>query len=286
VRDRVSPLLRLLPMLLLAGCQPLPHPFAADVPPPGSPVLTPRDGAGVVVAPVAGAPALAEAIASALRDAEIPASTAGDGNKGSYHLFAATSEQPQGAGRSSVIVAWELHAAGGKRVGQGTADVEAPSDGWRQGDETLVRDVANKAAPAIAQLVQDEPPKAVAVAEPLLAVRSVSGAPGDGGRALPRAMDFALRRVHVAIAEKADDRESFVLTGKVQLSPPTAGRQHVKVSWALQRADGSEIGEVSQENAVPAGSLDGPWGDIAFAVANAAAPGVAQLIQRAKAAGS
>ena len=68
--------------------------------------------------------------------------------------------------------------------------------------------------------------------------------------------------------------------------PPTAGRQHVKVSWALQRADGSEIGEVSQENAVPAGSLDGPWGDIAFAVANAAAPGVAELIQRAKAVGT
>jgi hypothetical protein len=250
-------------------------------------VLAPRDGAGVVVAPVAGAPSLAEAIASALRDAEIPASTVGEGNKGSYHLFAATSEQPQDGGRSSVIVAWELHAAGGKRIGQGTTDVEAPSDAWRQGDETLARNVANKAAPAIAKLVQDEPPKAVAVAEPLLAVRTVSGAPGDGARALPRAMDFALRRVHVAIAEKPDDRESFVLTGKVQLSPPASGRQQVKVSWALLRAaDGSEIGEISQENAVPAGSLDGPWGDIAFAVANAAAPGVAQLLRQAKAAGT
>jgi hypothetical protein len=282
----VSPILRPLPLVLLAACQPLPHPFAEDVALPGSPVLTPRDGAGVVVAPVAGAPALAEAIASALRDAEIPASAAGDGNKGSYHLFAATSDQPQSGGRSSVIVAWELHAAGGNRIGQGTADVEAPSDAWRQGDQALVRDVANKAAPAIAQLVQDEPPKAVALAEPLLAVRKVTGAPGDGGRALPRAMDFALRRVHVAVAEKADGRESFVLTGRVELSPPASGHQHVKVNWALLRADGSQIGEINQENAVPAGSLDGPWGDIAFAVANAAAPGVAQLIQRAKAAGT
>jgi hypothetical protein len=91
----------------------------------------------------------------------------------------------------------------------------------------------------------------------------------------------------VAIAEKPDDRESFVLTGKVQLSPPASGRQQVKVSWALLRAaDGSQIGEISQENAVPAGSLDGPWGDIAFAVANAAAPGVAQLLRQAKAAGT
>jgi hypothetical protein len=286
LRDHVSPVLRLLPVLLLAGCQPLPHPFADAVPPPGSPVLTPRDGAGVVVSPVAGAPALAEAIAAALRDAEIPASTAGNGNKGSYHLFAATSEQPEADGRSSVLVAWELHAAGGKRIGQGATDVEVPGDAWRQGDETPLREVANKAAPAIARLVQDEPPKAVAVAEPLLAVRTVTGAPGDGGRALTRAMGFALRRVHVAVAEKSDDRESFVLTGKVELSPPASGRQQVRVSWALLGADGHEIGQINQENAVSAGSLDGPWGDIAYAVANSAAPGVAVLLQRARATGS
>jgi hypothetical protein len=281
----VSPLRRLLPVLLLAACQPLPHPFAGDVPPPGSPVLTPRDGAGVVVAPVAGAPALAEALASALRDAEIPASTVGNGNKGSYRLFAATSEQPRDGGRASVILAWELHSAAGKRLGKGTADIDVAGDAWHQGDEVLLHAVANQAAPAIAKLVQDEPPKAAEVAEPLLAVRAVTGAPGDGARALPRAMDFALRRVHVAIAEKAEDRESYVLTGRVELSPPASGRQQVRVSWALRRADGSEIGEISQENAVPAGSLDGPWGDIAFAVANAAAPGVAQLIRQAKAGG-
>jgi hypothetical protein len=277
---------RLLPLLLLVvSCQPLPHPFAEDVPPPQSAVLRPRDSAGVVVAPVAGAPALAEAIAAALRDAEIPASTAGDGNKGSYHLYAATSEQPLAGGRSSVIVAWELHTAGGKRVGRGTADAEAPGDALRLGDEAIARAVAANAAPAIAKQMQDEPPRAAAVSEPVLAVRAVTGAPGDGGRALTRAMDFALRRVHVAVAEQAEERDAFVLSGKVELSPPAAGRQQVKVRWALLRPDGSELGQINQENAVAAGSLDGPWGDIAYAVANAAAPGVAQLIQQAKAAG-
>ena len=62
-----------------------------------------------------------------------------------------------------------------------------------------------------------------------------------------------------------------------------AGQQRVEVSWALQRRDGREIGQVSQENAVPAGSLDGAWGDVAYAVATAAAPGVVALIERAKA---
>ena len=68
------------------------------------------------------------------------------------------------------------------------------------------------------------------------------------------------------------------------MSPADAGKQQVQISWALRRGDGREIGQVSQANAVPAGSLDGAWGDVAYAVATAAAPGVIALIERAKAA--
>ena len=48
---------RLLFLALIAACQPLPHPFADDVPPPSAPMLSPPDSAGIIVAPVAGAPA-------------------------------------------------------------------------------------------------------------------------------------------------------------------------------------------------------------------------------------
>ena len=270
-------------LLLIAACQPLPHPFAEDVPPPRSPALSPRDGAGIVVAPIPGAPEqVADALAAALRDAEIPASTVGTGNKGSFRLMASARAVPADGGRVSVSLDWELRAADGKVVGQGSATGEATAEAWRRGDEAVAHDIAAKAVPAIARLVQDDPPRAAAVSEPLLAVRPVTGAPGDGGKALTRAMDYALRHVHVALAEKAEDKESFVLTGKVELSPAAAGKQQVKVSWILQRPDGGEIGHIDQQNAVPAGSLDGPWGDIAFAVASAAAPGVAALIEKAK----
>ncbi len=285
------PRVRWLPLISLAACQPLPHPFAADVPPARSPVLSPRDSAGVVVAPVAGAPApiataLAEAIASALRDAEIPASSRGPGNRGSYRLAVLACEKPGTADRSVIAIDWELRSAGGKLLGRGAGLAEEPRLGWRRGDEGVASDVAGKTAPAVARLIQDEPPTAVPVVEPLLAVRRVTGAPGDGGTALVRAMDFALRRSRVALADKTDDKESLVLTGKVELSPPASGKQRVRVSWALLGADGREIGQVSQENAVPAGSLDRAWGDIAFAVANAAAPAIVALVARAKAAGS
>ena len=272
----MSPL-RLLPALLLlaAACQPLPHPFAEDVPPARWPVLSPPDRGGVIVVAAAGTPAAtAEALAAALRDADIPATTFGNGNRASFHLVAR--EHRPGADGTGAGLDWELVSAEGKPLGHGS----------ESGGTGEARALAAKAVPAIAKLVQDEPVAPAAVGEPLLVLRQVTGAPGDGGSALTRAMDYALKQANVALAEKPGDKESYVLTGKVELSPPQAGKQQVKVRWQLQRPDGSEIGQVNQENAVPAGSLDGPWGDVAFAVASAAAPGVAALIQKVRSAGA
>ena len=61
---------------------------------------------------------------------------------------------------------------------------------------------------------------------------------------------------------------------------PTAGKQHVKIVWHVRRTDGSEIGTVAQENDVPAGLLDGAWGDVAYTVAVAAQNGIMELIAR------
>jgi len=282
---------RFLILALVTACQPLPHPFAGDVPPPSAPILSPPDSAGIIVAPVAGAPApiageLAEAMASALRDAEIPASTAGSGNKGSYRLFATAREQPADGGSMTIAIDWELHAASGRTLGHVAATADEPSDTWRSGEPATARDIAGKAAPAIAKLVQEPPPAEAEVAEPLVAILPVIGAPGDGGRSLARAMGNALRRAHVALVDRPSDREAFVLAGRVELSPVDAGKQQVKVSWELLRPDGKAIGTIDQQNAVPAGSLDGAWGDIAYAVASAAAPGVTALIERAKASGT
>jgi hypothetical protein len=278
----------LLPLLLLAaGCQPLPHPLATSAASPNALPLLPPDHADIVVAPVGGAtPVLAEALAKALRDAEIPASAEGAGNQGSDHLTSRVSAAPLAPGRFTVTLAWALHTANGRLLGQGRVVTPEPEAGWRQGDPAVASDLAGKAAPEIAKLVEPPAPHAVAVNEPLLALRPVTGAPGDGGTTLTRAMSFVLNRAHVALAKTAGDKESFVLTGEVQLSPPASGKQQVKVSWVLRRPNGAEIGRIDQQNAVPAGSLDGPWGDVAFAVANAAAPGVVALIEKAKAMGA
>jgi hypothetical protein len=116
----------------------------------------------------------------------------------------------------------------------------------------------------------------------VIAVEGVTGAPGDGDRSLARAIAAALRHANLRVADADPPRQSYRLSGRIEIAPPLEGRQQVKVRWALKRPDGGEIGQVSQENAVPAGSLDGPWGDVAYAVAMAAAPGIAALVERAK----
>ena len=275
---------RLLPLLTCcaAACQPLPHPFAGDVPPAA--LLSPRDSAGIYVAPVAGDPSpvageLAEAMAKALRDADIPASTRGR-NKGSYELRGAAREQTLPGDRVEVSVDWELLAADGRSLGHAPVAAKQPAGAA----DTVAPTIAAEATPAIRRLVQDEPPVAAAQPDPAVSLRPVIGAPGDGGRSLTRAMEEALRRARVALAKPGGDAPSFVLTGTVTMSPVDSSKQQrVRIGWALLRGDGREIGQVSQENAVPAGSLDGAWGDVAYAVATAAAPGVVALIERAKA---
>jgi len=271
--------------LALAACQPLPHPFADRAPPPSAVILSPRDSAGIHVEPVEGVPAslamaLAESLAAALRDAEIPASTAGV-NKASYRLVGVAHRARLADGREAVAVDWELRTANERSLGGTTAGIPAADLSVGTAD-AAAHALAGQAAPVIARLIQEEPP--AEAAEPRLAIQAVNGAPGDGDRALARAIDGALRRVHVPLVEKPADQASYVLAGTVAVSPPQAGKQQVSVRWALLRPDGKEIGKIDQQNAVPAGSLDQAWGDIAYAVAEAAAPGVAALIEKAKAA--
>jgi len=52
IRRMAPAAILLFAVLLFAGCQPLPHPFADDVPRRGSPMLTLRDSTSVTIAPI------------------------------------------------------------------------------------------------------------------------------------------------------------------------------------------------------------------------------------------
>ena len=232
--------------MALAACQPLPQPFAEDRPPLDAPVLRLKDAAGVYVEPLAGAPEASEAMAEALRKAGTPASTTAH-NRASWRL----------RGRSDGgTVLWQLLSPEGTPVG------EAPD------------------AARIAALVQDPPVAQRDPGKPVLVVPPIEGAPGDGARSLARAMRAALRDAQVETAE-GDEAGKWVLAGRVALGPPKGRQQHIRIVWQVRRPDGKQLPTVVQENDVPAGSLDGAWGDIAWAVASAAAEAIVPMLEKA-----
>jgi hypothetical protein len=272
-------------LLLLAACQPLPHPFAHDTPPPNSPILTPPDSAGIMVEPVAGAPEpaahdLAAAMAKALQDNDVPAST-GASNRGSYRLSGTAKAEPASGGTLLITVAWEMRDAGGAAVSRQETRLTLPTAAWGKGGGEVAA-LAREAAPGLAKVVQTTAPAPLAGTETLIAVRTVTGAPGDGGEALAHAMEDALRRANLTLVDEPGDQPNFLVQGKVEMSPAANGKQQITIAWALLRPDGGQIGQVKQENAVAAGSLDGNWGLTAYDVANAAAPGIAALIAESK----
>jgi hypothetical protein len=285
---------------LLAGCQPLPHPFQDDRPPAA---LLKIDTESVSIAPVEGEPAaiagkLGGAMAKALLRRDIPASERTT-SLGSYPLYGRLVQSRPRDGKATVSALWRLYDARGREVGEKKAEFEAKVSELEGAGDGMIERLASLSADALAPLLRHEapsqPPAALAspaaVATPAavspppddrrlrVAVGKISGAPGDGGKSLAAAVTTVLKRQQltmIADAGKAD----LVVECEVTLSSAKADKQHVKILWRVRRADGVEIGTVGMENDVPKGLLEGPWGDLAYTVALAAGDGLMQLVAR------
>ncbi|MGA8380907.1 MAG: hypothetical protein WB710_07240 [Stellaceae bacterium] len=273
-------------LLLLAACQPLPHPFADDVPRPGSPMLTLRDNASVTIAPLEGGPRataekLAPAMAKALLKRDIIASDR-TASIASYQLDGRIEGMPPAGGKAAVVALWELRDPSGKLVGERAERVEAGAGDWQQGQDDAVSRLAAASAEQIAAMLLSKAPVEAAADQgrTRLLISGVAGAPGDGGKALVGAIGMLLKEQDVAIVSGTPAKADLVLDADVVVGKPDAGKQHVKIVWHVRRKDGSEIGTVAQENDVPAGLLDGSWGDVAYTVAAAAQSGIMEIIAR------
>lgn len=143
-----------------------------------------------------------------------------------------------------------------------------------------------KAAPAAPEIA--EAPEAVAKAKPAkadakfeiraVAVLPVKGA-GDGNDELTAAMRRTLAAAGWPVVSKPQ-ADAITIIGKVRLSDVHDGAQDVSVRWEVSTPGGSQLGDVKQANRVPAGSFDRGWGDAAFAVAEAAASGIFDIVKR------
>jgi hypothetical protein len=287
-------ILMLAALVLLAACDTITPPFAGDRPTPIRDIFTLKDSASIAVAPLAGvAPSAADkaagAVADALQDVDILADA---GDAGGDRLSLAGTAHAAGTG---VAVDWRLTDHAGNTVGQTTSTAPVSIDAVNHGDADALKRLAQAAAAPVAALLQDDvseigqPPTGQPQQQQQhdtnrhVVVRSVKGAPGDGPESLRLAMAAALTQAKLSIVPSNGDTASALsVVGTVKLDPPKNGKQHVAINWALMDAGGRQLGIVSQQNDVQSGTLDGRWGDVANAVASAAAPGIVALIAKAE----
>lgn len=276
----------LLGLLALGACGPLPQPYRGEpgeiarrlarppayrlvVPPPAEALLPARE-----------AEALAEQLAQALREAEVPA-VSGEAFPLDWQVAVTAA-----AAGASVRPRFELRDADGARLGihEGRP---VPLRAWAEGDAAALRGAALEAAPALATLAAradaarrtgDE--NAAGRGPPIIRLAAVRGAPGDGNRSLTARMADRLAGLGYQVQESAEGAD-FAVQGVVAIARAAPGLERVEIVWTVSRRDGSDLGRVLQLNEVPAGSLNGLWADVAYVVAEEAAGGVRDVLANA-----
>jgi len=266
--------------------------------------------AKVDIAPIIGAPdnvtsELTKALVAAGNERNltlIPGSSGGDYTLRGYLLAA-----PERRG-VKVSYIWDVTDTKGARVARVTGE-QAVSQGsasnpWGGVDSTVIRSIASKttsqlaaelpggrsassstpvaattgaAAPTVAAAA---PRAAPAPAKPAgVVVAPVSGAPGDGSRSLTTALKKKLYADGVKLAN-GTSANVYTVKGIVKLTSASGGKENIRIDWQVIDPSGKRLGTVSQQNTIPKGSLNGPWGAIADAAAAAAADGIIKLLPK------
>ena len=138
--------------------------------------------------------------------------------------------------------------------------------------------------PAVAESGTPEKPAAkpkagTAVQIRAVAVISVKGSPGGGDAELTAAMRKTLAAAGWPVVTKRAP-DALTIVGRVKVAAKGTANQSVSVRWEVQSPDGKTLGDVKQANDVPNGTLDQGWGPAAFAVAEAAAGGIFDIVNR------
>ena len=264
-------------------------------------------GTKIAVAPIIGTtPQVAQELSDALVAAgkERGLTLLPDGGKANYTLRCYLVATTEGKG-SNITYIWDVADAQGSRVarvsGEEVVTGRSGADPWSGVDSAAIRSIAGKTASQLAASMprgggsasavaaaSDSVPAATAstpsprVASPKAAgvvVAPVSGAPGDGQRSLTTALKKRLYAGGVKLAN-GTAVNVYMVKGSVSLADASGGKQSIRIDWQVLDPSGKKLGTVSQQNMIPRGSLNGPWGAIADAAAGAAAAGIIKLLPK------
>jgi hypothetical protein len=264
----------------------------------------------LTVAPIIGAPKnvgseLTKALIVAGKDRNLTITPGTSGEE--YVLRGYLIATPERRG-SKISYIWDVTDAKGTRVtrvsGEETVAKGSHSKPWSGVDSTVIRTIAAKttsqlaaklpggrsgstapvaAAPAAATTAAaataSAPARPAKAGPAKVLVGSVSGAPGDGRRSLPTALKKRLYKKGIKLANATSGR-IYTVKGTVKLTSASGGKESIRISWQVFDPNGKALGTVTQQNTIPKGSLNGPWGAIADAAAGAAADGIIKLLPK------
>jgi hypothetical protein len=266
--------------LTLAGCPTLPKPFAHEGPVAENGLVEmPSVGAVRVVPPKLPpemAQAMTDAAINALTAAGIPASSEALAN--AFVLQGEVIIEDPDASDGPVRIEWRLLEPSGKPIGKIEQRLAAARPEAVTPLEAAARSAANEVAAYFDRrakfgTVDGATEAAQADGKTSLFFEGVTGAPGDGNESLARTLTFILRKSGAPLVE-SPERATHLLTGQVEAKPQANGMSELSVVWRLTDSGGKELGKVSQKNPVKSALIERRWGELAFAVSDAAADGV------------
>jgi hypothetical protein len=261
------------------------------------------------LAPIVGAPPniakqFAQELAAAGTDNKLTITPDGTGSPYTLKGYLVATSEKKGAKISYIL---DITDTKGQRVGRVSGEQLIPgrsgADPWSGVNSAALHSLAVMIAPQIAASMSgggSSPPpvasgpapsaSAPEAAAPAPAARTakgpvttivapVSGAPGDGTKSLTAAIKKRLYAKGVKLAT-VQTGNTYTVKGIVSVTDGSGGKQSIRIDWQVLDPNGKRVGTVSQQNNIPKGSLDGPWGAVADAAAGAAADGIVKLLPK------
>ncbi len=142
--------------------------------------------------------------------------------------------------------------------------------------------VAEIVSPPLVQQLAPEPVQPKAPLKPgdsVIKAVAVLPVKGSGGPELTAALRKILEEAGWPVLSRPR-ADALNIQGLVSLDAPQNGQQTVHLVWQVSTPKDANLGDVRQNNPVPAGSLDKGWGENAGFAAQAAATGIFKLIDK------
>ena len=273
-------------LLVLAGCGDLPQPFLGRpgatasrlaqpppsrlaIPPPAASLLT--DSAARV---------WSSALADSLVASELPANAA-PASPGDWSLVLSAEVQ-----NGAVVPTYTVMDPHGTPQGTSQGD-PVPAKDWAAAQPETLKAAAEAEAPKVVALLggiearrEMSDPHSLLNRPPVLYLKGVTGAPGDGNASLTRQIALHLPNLGDVVQDTAKGAD-FSVRCEVKTAPGAGKTTRVEIQWIVDDIHGQELGRVVQINEVPVGSLDQYWGEVALVVATEAAGGIHEVVVNA-----